>query len=323
MRGCLIWGVMCFPLLACQFPQIPLEEESQSIVGGQVVFPDRFRAVGALARERQEGGFFAFCTGTLIAPDFVLTAAHCVQGGNPERIFFLIGSRSDLFEEAIPAKRLTLSARFERDALGRGNDIALVELSEPVSIVEPLPIHREHIGEELLGKVFTAVGFGITEPGRGDGGIKRAVELTLDGFDDQLIFYGSKTANICSGDSGGPDLMDFDGELRVIGVHSFGTSNQAAPFCHNTSASQRVDVQAERFLDPVMEAAPEGGLGCVKDDFCEAPCKTRRHDPDCEIRFRGTSCAVGPRLGGESATLLLISGLFLLLWIGRRRVTRQ
>ena len=49
---------------------------ANAIIGGTTDTTGRFPSVGGL-QLRIDGDWFDFCTGTLVAPDVVLTAAHC------------------------------------------------------------------------------------------------------------------------------------------------------------------------------------------------------------------------------------------------------
>lgn len=54
----------------------------QAIISGQRTGPEAFSAVGALVSTDRYGRTLHLCTATLIAPDVVLTAAHCVRPRN-------------------------------------------------------------------------------------------------------------------------------------------------------------------------------------------------------------------------------------------------
>ena len=110
--------------------------------------------------------------------------------------------------------------------LGR-NDIGILVLDEPVDFVEPIWI-ADPIDDIAEGATVTSIGFGVDES-QGNSGIKRASDLTVDNIDSTFIYSNSDTndggANVCSGDSGGPQVY-WDGEKYVQwAVHSWADQN--------------------------------------------------------------------------------------------------
>jgi protease YdgD len=110
-----------------------------------------WRAVGKL--RGISGGLVVNCTGTLVGPALVLTAAHCVVNPKTRRYFppralhFLLAYDSGTFAGHAVATRLTVSAAYDPAAAGTtlGSDWALLTLDEPlgtpdrVLAIEPIP----------------------------------------------------------------------------------------------------------------------------------------------------------------------------------------
>ncbi|WP_245434309.1 S1 family peptidase [Pseudolabrys taiwanensis] len=187
------------------------------------------RPIVMLVDERED-----LCTGTALARDLVLTAAHCVtrpvryevkayQGGQP-----------------IPVRSIARHPNFDPASYAASRataDIALLKLAAPLpDIVVPAALARPR--RVNAGETLTIAGFGVTIAGTPRGlGIPRMAKLTVTGKPGslQVRLVDARTRNVsaglggCTGDSGAP-AFDGEGPL-VIGVVSWSTAPQDNEGC--------------------------------------------------------------------------------------------
>jgi subtilisin-like proprotein convertase family protein len=208
------------------------------IVGGVEVYPpDKYPFVAALVWRGGDAWADQFCGGSVISPDWVLTAAHCVFGESASEIDVVVG-RHDLSTSAgdrIGVISIVVHPGYNETT--SANDLALIHLASPTSFAPAaLPANTSL---EAPGTALTVAGWGDTMSDPKWPYKLREVEVPVvsdavcsaayAGFDDGPsavdLCAGNLAAggiNSCQGDSGGPLFASTAGGFTQVGIVSRG-----------------------------------------------------------------------------------------------------
>ncbi|KAJ1854794.1 hypothetical protein GGH12_002593 [Coemansia sp. RSA 1822] len=217
------------------------------IVGGEVITDDDFRFV-AFIEGRGSDGSGTTCTGSLIAPNVVLTAAHCTMAG--PNVHYDASAYQIGFNHTTPSMKTTFKGYsvskvavypdFNEKSLR--NDLALLILEEeiPSTVAESVKIYS---GDVLSSTQLFAAGFGITNPEDTSSVPAELMKVELKpgndtfcahntvGYDPKYLVCtdGTPGKDTCQGDSGGPLATSVGETIALVGITSYAPLTESNP----------------------------------------------------------------------------------------------
>lgn len=244
-------------------PTVPKSPARPMIVGGHAANTTQYPWAVALITSASDS---AYCGGALIAPDEVVTAAHCVSGYAPGSIRVVAG-RTDLNsrdgnERTVLGTWVHPAYRSPMD----GADIALLRLDQALPY-NPIPLETRQDAYRP-GIIATVMGWGYTAERGPSSSELRSAEVPLEADADcSTAFPQYKSqAMTCAGDpQGGVDACygDSGGPLvaggRLIGLTSWGSGcgRRGSPGIYTRVATYAADVAAQaNSASPVLAAPP-------------------------------------------------------------------
>lgn len=222
---------------------------SSEIVGGETVDWQQYPWTAQIWDERTLRPDKKFCTGSLIAPTWVMSAAHCSDSDDYKADYVkLYGQRIEIAEKILhplwspPLDGIPVP-------FDGSDDIALFRL-EAATDVDPMPINRD-VGVPGAGNQVTVLGWGRTAHNGDLASELQRTELTVTDQETCTNIYRyngagpgqmcsrGPTQSVCGGDSGGPSVSTGVGGSLVVGVTTAasGTCAEDFPGLHQRAAA--------------------------------------------------------------------------------------
>ncbi|HEY4176334.1 MAG TPA: S1 family peptidase [Kofleriaceae bacterium] len=240
MRTLLVLSSALF-ISACVAPSTDVSTDEQAIIGGEASAGSS--AVVMLVGYPSDMSVLQSCTAVLIAPTFLLTAAHCVDATDHPNYTYGIFPGDDatqydtlvkLIPHLLPVTAVHPHPSYTPDLPFTADyDIAIVELHDALPVA-PLPMRTTPITSAIANTSAQIIGYGQTTYQQFNQ--KRFQAMTVvTAVEGDTIVVGDSVKRSCLGDSGGPALIG--GE--VAGIDSYGPTG-----CNAAAHYRRVDSYA-------------------------------------------------------------------------------
>ncbi|XP_053959939.1 transmembrane protease serine 9 isoform X1 [Anastrepha ludens] len=221
----------------------PATPDQERIVGGTNASPHEFPWIAVLFKSGKQ-----FCGGSVITKNHILTAAHCVARMTSWDVAALtahlgdydIRTNYEVQHVVRRIKRLVRHKGFDFSTLH--NDIAILTVNEPMKFtyeVQPicLPTGSSQLSRSYSGKVATVAGWGSLRENGPQPSILQKVQIPIwanqdcarkygraapGGIIESMVCAGQASKDSCSGDSGGPLIVNESGRYTLVGIVSWG-----------------------------------------------------------------------------------------------------
>ncbi|XP_027626419.1 chymotrypsin-like elastase family member 2A [Tupaia chinensis] len=227
------------------------------VVGGEDASPNSWPWQVSL-QYSSSGTWRHTCGGSLVANNWVLTAAHCISSSRTYRV--LLGRHSLSTDEsgslAVQVSKLVVHEDWNSSQLSKGNDIALLKLAEPVTLTDKIQLACLPPAGTILPNNYPCyvTGWGRLQTNGALPDILQEGQLLVVDYatcsspgwwgssvkTNMVCAGGDGVISSCNGDSGGPlNCQAANGQWEVHGVVSFGSS-LGCNYYHKPSVFTRV-----------------------------------------------------------------------------------
>uniref|UniRef100_A0A1I8PAF0 Peptidase S1 domain-containing protein n=1 Tax=Stomoxys calcitrans TaxID=35570 RepID=A0A1I8PAF0_STOCA len=238
-------------------------ESQERVVGGYSVGNEEYIPYQISLQYNKDGDYRHFCGGSIISPNRILTAAHCVEGQKPDKLSILAGI-NDLGSKEGSRSQVTAIDYHSNYVPLKSSDIAILNIEPPLELDGQRIDKIDVTGYEAVGGKQAVLLSGWGSVHHFGNGIlakypKRLQKLdyttitneeckrTMENLSDTEICAVERFGKgACNGDSGGPLIMRREDQLVQVGIVSYGTA-----FC--ASSAPDVYTRVTMFDDWIKE----------------------------------------------------------------------
>ncbi|CAF0919612.1 unnamed protein product [Brachionus calyciflorus] len=212
---------------------VPDVKSQIKIVNGQVALDNAWPWMVAIIYKNR-----FICGGSIIAPDWIITAAHCVEDDLDPfnyNFFYGINNLNDSQKETAFASKIYMHPDYFPTVIY--NDIALIKLTKKIKFskkVKPICLPKTGKLDEIENKKVVATGWGKTngDPSTRSSKILLQTSLIIKNnktekgcnyrrYNNYCTLGASGDSGVCQGDSGGPLQFFKNGKWYLYGITSF------------------------------------------------------------------------------------------------------